>query len=342
MAGNLGGGGVYHTATLLPNGKVLVAGGNGGGIGGDVVFATSEQFDPVSQTWTRTGDLSTRRYSHTATLLRSGDVLISGGILQIGSYPILQYETLDLTERFDPNTATWIGSANLNAERSGHTATLLSDGTVLVAGGIDIGPDLTQIPLASAELYGVTAGAQPLQSPPQTTTVAVEYYSLRWDDYFLTAFPDEITALDVGASHVDASGSAWLRTGQRFNVYPTDASASNSTVWRFLSRSFASTGSHFYTADVTERDALLAGAGWQLEGAAFSAPMPASDGTCPDGSIPVYRMYNDSILGATPGTANPDMPHHRLTTNINLRAVMLARGWIPEGPGIGVAFCSPE
>jgi hypothetical protein len=153
---------------------------------------------------------------------------------------------------------------------------------------------------------------------------------------------NEITALDVGASHVDVSGSAWLRTGQRFNVYPTDPSASNSIVWRFLSRSFASTGSHFYTADVTERDALLAGAVWQLEGAAFSAPMPASDGTCPDGSIPVYRMYNDSILGATPGTANPDMPHHRLTTNINLRAVMLARGWIPEGPGIGVAFCSPE
>ena len=140
MAGDLGGGGVWHTATLLPNGKVLVAGGNGGGIGGDVVFATSEQFDPVSQTWTRTGDLSTRRYSHTATLLPSGDVLISGGGLQIGHYPTLQYETLDLTERFDPNTATWTGSANLNAARSGHTATLLSDGTVLVAGGGDDGP----------------------------------------------------------------------------------------------------------------------------------------------------------------------------------------------------------
>ena len=337
VADDPGWGSVSHTATLLPDGKVLVTGGNTGGIGGDGVLAVSEQFDPATETWTRGGDLLAPRYGHTATLLPSGDVLVSGGQSQVSHYPTLQYVTYGSTERFDPGTALWGSDANLNAARGGHTATLLSDGTVLVAGGSDLGPDYTEITLASAELYGVTAGplgAQPLQSPPQSTTVAVEYYSLGWDDYFLTAFPDEIAALDFGASHFDASGAAWLRTGQRFNVYPfTGAPGPNSTVWRFLSRSFASGGSHFYTADVTERDALLAGAVWQLEGAAFSAPMPASDGTCPDGSIPVYRMYNDGIDG---------VPHHRLTTDIDVRAAMLARGWIPEGPGIGVAFCSPE
>ena len=157
MAGDAGGGGVFHTATLLPNGRVLIAGGNGGGIGGDLVFATSEQFDPVSQTWTRAADISTPRYSHTATLLPSGDVLIAGGSLQIGGYPNLQYVTLTSVERFDPNTAMWKSDADLNTPRYGHTATLLSDGTVLVAGGCVDGPNYTQIPLASAELYGAAA-----------------------------------------------------------------------------------------------------------------------------------------------------------------------------------------
>ena len=65
-----------HTATLLQNGKVLVAGGSG--FSG--ISASAELYDPASGTWTATGSLNTARRSHTATLLQNGMVLVAGGL----------------------------------------------------------------------------------------------------------------------------------------------------------------------------------------------------------------------------------------------------------------------
>ena len=65
-----------HTATLLPNGKVLVAGGYS--ISSDYL-SSAELYDPATGTWTATGALSTARYDHTATLLPNGKVLVAGG-----------------------------------------------------------------------------------------------------------------------------------------------------------------------------------------------------------------------------------------------------------------------
>jgi hypothetical protein len=151
-------GGVYHTATLLPDGKVLVAGGNGGGIGGDRVFAQSELFDPATRSWTNAGDLSAARYGHTALLLPTGEVLITGGKDQKSRYPTLAYDDLDSAETYDPDAGTWTTTASLDNARSHHTATLLPDGRVLVVGGSVSGPAYTTIPLHSAELY-IAAGA---------------------------------------------------------------------------------------------------------------------------------------------------------------------------------------
>ena len=160
------------------------------------------------------------------------------------------------------------------------------------------------------------------------TQTAVEYYYADWNFYFVTSNPDEIAALDGGAF-----GGVWKRTGQQFNVYPlASAPASGSTVYRFFTTKFAHKSSHFYTANVAEYNALLSGAIWQLEGPVFSMPAPASDGSCPGGSIAVYRMYNDGMGGA---------PNHRFTTDASVRAKMLAAGWIPEGGGVGVGLCSP-
>ena len=64
-----------HTATLLPNGKVLVAGGYNNGS----YLASAELYDPASGTWTATGSLNTARFEHTATLLPNGKVLVAGG-----------------------------------------------------------------------------------------------------------------------------------------------------------------------------------------------------------------------------------------------------------------------
>ena len=82
-----------------------------------------------------------RRYSHTATLLRDGRVLVVGGTRST--------VVLDSVEIYDPTANTWSQAATLSTPRSDHAATLLQDGRVLVAGG---NSDIGQV-LASAELY---------------------------------------------------------------------------------------------------------------------------------------------------------------------------------------------
>jgi hypothetical protein len=66
----------YHSATLLPSGQVLVAGGYDGSTG---ILTPSEVYDPGSGTWCRSAWMGVERYSHTATLLPSGQVLVAGG-----------------------------------------------------------------------------------------------------------------------------------------------------------------------------------------------------------------------------------------------------------------------
>ena len=189
----------------------------------------------------------------------------------------------------------------------------------------------------NTQTFDLLAGSTPPPQPPLLpatlphTMVAVEYYYAGWNMYFVTALPDEIAALDAGAF-----GSVWTRTGQQFNVYALEgAPTSSSTVWRFFGTMFDPKSSHVYTANEAEYNALVSGAiaGWQLEGPVFSTPLPADNGMCPAGTIPVYRLYNNGMGGA---------PNHRFITDANEFAQMLADGWIPEGQGIGVGFCSPQ
>ena len=127
-----------HTATLLQNGMVLVA----GGIGETDLPASAELYDPASGTWTATGSLNTARAYHTATLLQNGMVLVAGG------YDSNNNASAS-AELYDPASRTWTATGSLNTERYYHSATLLQNGkVVLVAGGV--GTDGRS--LASAEL----------------------------------------------------------------------------------------------------------------------------------------------------------------------------------------------
>jgi len=138
---------VVATATLLPNGKVLIAGGGGPNAiiqpgfpsewGG---YKIAQLYDPTAGTFTATGSMNSGRWQHTATLLSSGKVLITGGEVQ---------NQLDLptAELFDPATGTFVFTGGMSTNRVSHTATLLPSGKVLVAGGETGGA------WESAELY---------------------------------------------------------------------------------------------------------------------------------------------------------------------------------------------
>src|SRR5256714_3368631 len=118
-----------HTATLLSNGKILVAGGSD--LHGN--RATAELYDPATEIWTTTGSLSKARYLHTATLLPNGKVLVAGG--SISSSSSTPSQSLASAELYDPTTGTWTNTGTLSSARTGHAATLLPNGEVLVAGG---------------------------------------------------------------------------------------------------------------------------------------------------------------------------------------------------------------
>ena len=125
-----------HTATLLPNGQVLVAGG--GDDNGDI-FASAELYNPATGVWSPTGSIGSPRSSHTATLLANGQVLVVGE----GTTPLAG------AELYDPATGTWSPTGSLGFARSGYSATLLANGQVLIAGGFGTYGEL----LASSELY---------------------------------------------------------------------------------------------------------------------------------------------------------------------------------------------
>jgi hypothetical protein len=130
----------FHTATLLPNGKVLVTGGDDENF---AVLSSAEVYDPQTQLFTPTANsMSTARAGHTATLLANGKVLVAG---------------LGTADLYDPDTNSFTptgGGGAMNVSREGHTATLLADGRVLLTGG-RTGPSNATI-VQMAELFDPT------------------------------------------------------------------------------------------------------------------------------------------------------------------------------------------
>ena len=141
-----------HTATLLQDGKVLLAGG-----GAMDALGTAELYDPATGTFTETGSLTTGRGMHTATLLTDGRVLIVGGIG--GEFDVSgssdSSKPLPTAELYDPATGTFTETGELNTARWMHSSTLLQDGRVLIVGGASA--DM-QTQLTAVEVYDPATG----------------------------------------------------------------------------------------------------------------------------------------------------------------------------------------
>jgi WD40 repeat protein len=140
----------FHTATLLANGKVLVTGGMSSNSYPITILNSSELYDPATGSWTITGPLHEARYNHTATLLPSGKVLVTGG--QVTNV----FLVTGSAELYDPVTGTWTATGSMPYPLANHTATWLPKGKLLVAGGdIDEGSigGIGLVPVPFAELY---------------------------------------------------------------------------------------------------------------------------------------------------------------------------------------------
>jgi len=114
---------VGHTATLLANGEVLVAGGQDTSSN---LIGAAELYNPTTGKWTVTGSLANGRFDHTATLLANGEVLIAGGVS--GTYTAA-------AELYNPSTGIWTSAGNMTVPMAFAAAALLPNRKVLVAGG---------------------------------------------------------------------------------------------------------------------------------------------------------------------------------------------------------------
>jgi len=222
-----------HTATLLANGKVLVAGGSSGD--------AAELFDPATGEFTATGSMETSRTNATATLLKNGDVLVTGGDDASGN-PVAT------AELFDPTTGMFTPTGSMSVARAWHTATLLASGEVLVTGGRSLSGGNTTT-TATAELFDPATGAFVLtgsvESPRERHTA--------------TKRTDGKVLVTGGLS---GTGYLYLSTAELFD--PANGiftPAGNMEIERFL-----------HTATLLTNGAVLVTGGTSTEGTRFIPP----------------------------------------------------------------------
>jgi hypothetical protein len=138
-----------HTATRLADGRVLIAGGNDTD---STAVASAEIYDPKTGKFSLTGSMTTPRCGHTATLLADGRVLIAGG--HPAGMNNGRGDYIASAEIYDPKSGTFSATGSMTTARAWHTATLLSNGRVLITGGTPTASSS----LSSAEIYDPKSG----------------------------------------------------------------------------------------------------------------------------------------------------------------------------------------
>src|SRR5438874_1277850 len=189
-----------HTATLLPNDQVLVAGG--GGNSSDL--ASAQLYHPAIGRWQRIADMNHSHVDHTATLLPNGLVLVAGGAACNGAGSTGRCGPSEL---YDPTTRTWTDTDSLRRARWDHTATLLPNGQVLVAGGRNNKRDF-----ARAELYDPATGVW-TATRSMTTERRIQTATLLPNGQVLVAGGDSNSDVLASAELYDPATGMWTVTG---------------------------------------------------------------------------------------------------------------------------------
>ena len=189
-----------HTASLLSDGRVLVAGGtaNGQGVG----LNATEIYDPGKGGWVQGPSLAVARFAHVAAPLPGGKVLVAGGE---SSGTILNG-----AESYDPGTGRWSPAGAMVSKRSRAAATVLSDGAVLVAGGEtdstgQLAGAAPRVPRAGSELFDPVGRFWTATAPMQSARA----------DMTLTALAGGLTALVAGGDQITGT-SPILRQAELF------------------------------------------------------------------------------------------------------------------------------
>ncbi|HYO51216.1 kelch repeat-containing protein [Archangium sp.] len=310
---------ILHTAALLQDGRVLVAGG---------FNTTSELYDAATGTWTRTGNtLGSHRY-HTMTRLLDGRVLITGGELCQSKPPP--------AELYYPDLGEWKATGSLVVSRTHHTATLLPNGKVLVTGG----EDSSGAALTSVELYDPASGTFSLAGNmgtarrnhtatllPDGKVLVVgggngSSYTLSSAELYDPATGSWTPAGDLGTprryhtASLLPNGKVLVAGGGSWDV----ASSTSAELYDPATGTWKATGSmstprRYHTATLLPNGKVLAVAGYhEATGILKAAELynPATGTWCPAGDLNVDRyghtatLLNDGRVLSTAGVSNTD------------------------------------
>jgi hypothetical protein len=292
-----------HTATLLPNGKVLIAGGcfGNGGPG----QSTAELYDPATATFSATGSMADARCNHTATLLNSGQVLIAGGHSRDGAS--------QSAELYDPSTGVFTSTGDMT-EPGADTATLLANGKVLITRSV------TDFLEDHADLYDPATG---------TFRRTADFVDISTPKQALPARPGvQPTATLIHDGRVLVAGGSWSDFGGSTLAEVYDPSTG----------AFSPTGNITTDIDAWASAKLLPEGTVLIAGRSYDIPCgnvtigPPYTNTCPGAAV----LYDPGT-----GTFGPPMDEQseegHAATLLADGTVLISGGWVCCGVTIGTA-----